>query len=75
MDTKISKLKAAAAQGDWKAALRIAAKFPQLGGHGPRIIRAHEAGHNPGFYRQIGKDPSALVADGIAALKERYSLD
>lgn len=74
MKTKISQLKLAAADGDWTTALRIAARFPQLGSHGPRIVRAHEAGHNPRFYRQIGKDPDALIADGIAALRERYSL-
>lgn len=74
METKLSRLKSAAAKGDWTAALSIAAKFPQLGEHGPRIVRAHEAGHNPRFYRQIGKDPDALVADGIRALQERYQI-
>lgn len=74
METKISQLKTAAAKGDWTTALRIAARFPQLGEHGPRIVRAHEAGHNPRFYRQLGKDPEALIADGVAALRERYGL-
>lgn len=74
METKISQLKTAAAKGDWTTALRIAARFPQLGEHGPRIVRAHEAGHNARFYRQLGKDPEALIADGVAALKERYGL-
>ncbi|MEY4952827.1 MAG: hypothetical protein RL299_1251 [Pseudomonadota bacterium] len=74
METKISQLKSAAAKGDWTTALRIAAHFPQLGDHGARIVRAHEAGHNPRFYRQLGKDPDALILDGVAALKERYGL-
>lgn len=72
--TKLSKLKAAAAAGDWQGALRIAARFQDLGDHAADIKRAHEACHSAGFYRQIGKDPDALIAAGIAALKDRYSL-
>jgi hypothetical protein len=72
--TKLSKLKAAAAAGDWQMALRIAAKFPQLGDHGPAIKRAHEAIHSGAFYRQIGKDPEALIQAGIQALRERYRI-
>lgn len=74
MDTKLSRLKDAASKGDWTVALRIAARFPQLGDHGPRIKRAHEAITNPRFYRQIGKDPDALINDGILALQERYKI-
>lgn len=74
METKLSKLKAAAEQGNWQEALRIAARFPRLGAHGPAIKRAHEAHTNGHFYRQIGKDPEVLIQSGIDALKERYSL-
>jgi hypothetical protein len=74
METKISKLKAAAASGDWTLALRIAARFHDLGEHAAAIIRAHEAGLNPRFYRSIGKDPEALIRSGIDALKSRYRL-
>ena len=74
MQTKLSKLKAAAAQGDWAGALRIAAKFPELGEHAATIKRAHEASHSAAFYRQIGRDPDACVQAGIQALRERYSL-
>lgn len=73
--TKISKLKAAAAKGDWAEALRIAARFPELGEHRAAITRAHEAHANARFYRGLGKDPEALIADGIAALKDRYDLE
>ncbi|MCA1776057.1 MAG: hypothetical protein LC676_10740 [Loktanella sp.] len=72
--TKLSKLKAAAAAGDWPLALRIAARFPQLGDHKEAIVRAHEAHANARFYRQLGKDPDALIAEGIDALKTRYDL-
>lgn len=74
MTTKLDKLKARAEAGDWKGALAIAARFPELGEHKAAIVRAHEAGHNPGFYRQIGKNPDDLIAGGIAALKARYRL-
>lgn len=72
METKLSKLKAAACSGDWAGALRIAAKFPQLGEHKAAIVRAHECIVNPAFYRQLGRDPDACVSAGIAALRSRY---
>lgn len=75
MQTKLSKLKAAAAAGDWRGALSIAARFPRLGAEGPDIKRAHEAMHHPHLYAQLGRDPDALVADGIAALRRRYNLN
>ena len=74
METKLSKVKAAAAVGDWTKALSIAAKFPRLGGHKAAIVRGHEATVNPHFYAQIGKDPTALFDAGVAALRERYGL-
>jgi hypothetical protein len=74
MQTKLSKLKAAAAQGDWAGALRIAAKFSELGEHEAAIKRAHEASHSAAFYRQIGHDPHACIQAGINALRERYGL-
>ncbi|NGM47967.1 hypothetical protein G5B31_20835, partial [Rhodobacter sp. SGA-6-6] len=55
MTTKLSKLKALAAVGDWQGALRIAARFPSLGDHKAAIVRAHEAFENGHFYRQIGR--------------------
>lgn len=72
--TKLDRIKEYAAVGDWRAALRIAARFPQLGDHKAAIKRAHEAFENGHFYRQIGKDPEALIAEGIAALRVRYRL-
>lgn len=61
METKIVKLRAAAAKGDWALALRIAARFPELGEHKAAIQRAHEAHANARFYRSLGKDPDALI--------------
>lgn len=74
METKLAKLKAAAASGDWRLALRIAARFQDLGDHKAEIKRGHEAFENARFYRQLGRDPDALIDQGIAALKARYHL-
>ena len=57
---------------EWHQALRLAASWPRLGQHRERIQRGWEAKARPEFYRQIGRDPDALVADGIQALRERY---
>ena len=73
MIRKIDLLRDAMNAGEWKKALSIAAKFPRLGTQRTQILRGHEAYTNPRFYAQIGKDPEHLIAEGIAALKERYS--
>ena len=74
-ETKLSKLEAAAARGDWPGALRIAAKFADLGEQRAEITRAHECITRPDFYRQLGRDPDVCLEAGIAALKERYDLE
>lgn len=74
MDTKIARLRAAAAASNWTEALRIAAKFPRLGDHKRRIELAWGAIQSPDFYRQLGFDPQALIEDGASALRERYEL-
>jgi hypothetical protein len=72
--TKLSKLKAAAARGDYRKALSIAAKFYDLGPHKAAITRAHNALQSPAFYEQLGQDPAPLVQAGIEALRIRYQL-
>jgi hypothetical protein len=72
METKLSKLLAAMAADDWRKALSIASKFPQLGNEKETITRAHNALLRPEFYRQIGADPDGLVNEGKAALRRRY---
>jgi len=73
MQTKLDRLKVAAEAGDWPLALRLAVRLSSLGRYAPAIKRAHEClAGNDRFYRQIGKDPEALVATGIeAAICER----
>lgn len=72
--TKLSRVREALARGDTREALRIAAAFPQLGNHRERITRGWAALTQPDFYQQLGKNPAELVADGIAAIRERYNL-
>lgn len=74
MVTRLSKLRAAAAAGDWRGANAIAASFAQLGPHKAAIMRAREAYTRPEFQRQLGRDPAALIEAGIAALRERYDV-
>lgn len=73
--TKLSKLRGFYAVGDMHGALRIAAKFPDLGAERNAILTAWGAIQNPGMYRQLGKAPDALVEAGVAALRARYKLD
>ena len=61
------------ATDDWIGALRIANRFARLGKQKEAITRAWAAHTNPNFYRQIGKDPDAMLDAGIVALKSRYS--
>ena len=72
--TKLSRLREAAKAGDWTRALAIAARFQDLGDEKEAIQRAHNARLRASFYRQIGKDPDGLFAEGIKALKKRYQL-
>lgn len=72
--TKISILRKHMIDGDWPAAIRLAAKFPQLGAEAADITRAKDALLRPGFYRQIGNRPSILIAKGRAALERRYPI-
>ncbi len=74
MQTKLAKLTAALAAGDQVSALRIAAKFPQLGEHKEPITRAWAAYQSPQFYRELGHDPDDLFQTGIAAIRARYGI-
>lgn len=75
MITKLSKLKELMAAGDYSAALRLAASWPRLGDHRDAITAARAADTNPEFYRSIGRDPGAMVALGIEAIRERYNIE
>ncbi|UYO50323.1 hypothetical protein KQX64_07040 [Rhodopseudomonas palustris] len=74
-ETKLSRLLAAASRSDWREALRIAARFPDLGKHAAAIKRGHEAHENARFYEQLGMNSAELIEAGIAALCDRYSIN
>lgn len=72
MQTKLSKLVAMMNAGEWDAAIRFAAKFPDLGAEKAHITRAKDAILNPRFYEQLGRNVPELIAEGRAALLRRY---
>lgn len=72
METKLSAVRAAMASDDWQTAIRLTARFPQLGPHRAAILDAHGAYTNPRFCAQLGKCPEALKALGRDALIARY---
>lgn len=69
---KVDKLRALMAAGKWRQALSLAASWPELGEHRDLIKQAASAALSPRFYSSMGKDPDALIAAGVEALKERY---
>ena len=72
MQTKLSKVKTAYLSGNYNEALRIAAKFPDLGEHRKQITLAAECLTNPRFYKQLGINIDQAINDGIIALAIRY---
>ena len=58
--------------GDWPRAFSIASKFARLGPQRAAIMRAQAARLSPGLYRQLGRDPAAIIKAGKAALRERF---
>jgi len=75
MTKKLDTLRAAAATGDWQAAVSIAARFPRLGQIRNAVLDAHTAYTNPRFLRQVGRDPEQAKAAGRDALISYYRLD
>lgn len=71
---KIDMLKGFAARGEWIKALSLAASFSRLGNARDAIKAADMAAKHRDFCIQIHKDPDALIAAGLAALRARYAL-
>lgn len=63
------------AAGEYRRALKLAAGWPRLGEHKDAIQAGWAAASNRDFYRQLGKDPDAMVAAGLAAVAARYNLE
>jgi hypothetical protein len=60
------------AAGDWPRAFSIASKLARLGPQRGAILRAQSAALSPGLYRQLGRDPAAIIEAGKAAMRERF---
>ena len=72
-DTILAKIRQVMRDGDWDEALRLAAGFQRLGKQAEAIRRAANARTNKQFYEQLGYDVEQVKAEGVAALKERFS--
>jgi hypothetical protein len=72
--TKCDKIRAAWAIGDQIGALRIAARFFDRSDVTKAFKRGMDAHNNPGFYRQIGKDPDLLLTAALQLLARKFSL-
>ncbi len=73
MQTKLSQVKEAYLQGNYKKALQIASKFHDLGTQRSAILDAHLALTNPRWMLGLGKDIEQSIAAGVEALRIRYS--
>jgi hypothetical protein len=73
MQTKLSQVKDASQTGDVAKAIRIAAKFQDLGAHRNAILDAHLAITNPRWMLGLGRDIQATIQAGADALRIRYS--
>lgn len=71
---KLDQVRAAWNSGDKIAALRIASRFGDRSDETIAFKRAWDAHSNPGFYKQIGKDPAELTAAGLNALARKFRL-
>ena len=74
MQTKLSQLKDAYYAGNTAKAIRIAAKFPDLGAHRNAILDANIAITNPRWTLNMKRDVDQTISAGIDALRIRYSL-
>jgi hypothetical protein len=74
MRAKIELLRAAWAAGDKIGALRIASRFSDRSLETKAFQRAWDAHSNRDFYRQLGRDPEALLAAGLAAMARKFKL-
>jgi hypothetical protein len=72
MITALAQLRAMLAAGDERGAILLAAKWGRLGDARNAVLTAREAILRPAFLVSVGKDPTAAIAAGTAALRARY---
>jgi hypothetical protein len=74
MICKSDQIRAAWGAGDRIGALRIAARFFDRSIDTKTFKRGMDAYNNPGFYRQLGKDPEQLMAAALELLAKKFRL-
>src|SRR5262245_59386053 len=74
MNCKSDQIRAAWGAGDRIGALRIAARFFDRSIDTRTFKRGMDAYNNPGFYRQLGKDPEQLMAAALELLAKKFRL-
>jgi hypothetical protein len=72
--SKCDKIRAAWAAGDQIGALRIAARFFDRSEATKTFKHGMDAHNNPGFYRQLGKDPDLLLSGALDLLARTFNL-
>lgn len=72
MDTKTAQIIRALEAGDNRKALSLASRFFDRSDDTMLFKQAQGAANNPRFYRQIGKDPDAIVDAAINRLRARF---
>ena len=74
MICKTDKIRAAWAAGDRIGALRIAARFFDRSDDTKAFKRGIDAFNNPGFYRQLGREPEQITQNALETLANRFGL-
>ena len=72
--SKLSTLREMWARHDFAGAIKMAAKFPNLGAERDAILAARDALNNPRFVKQLGKDPVEVYFAGQKALDAKFNL-
>lgn len=73
METKTNQIKGLLDAGQVNKAISIASKFFDRSEDTKLFKQAQAAIQNPGFYKQIGKDPDAIVAQATELLAKRFA--
>lgn len=72
--SKIAQARQAFSYGDYRVALRIVSGFrSNITQAEARVFKSgYEALVHPGFYKQLGRDPGAMVAAAVALFRSKY---
>ena len=74
LTTKTDQIRTAWSTGERIGALRIAVRFFDRSEATKTFKRGMDAHNNPGFYRQLGKDPDLPLRAALELLARKFSL-